>query len=181
MSYTFTVKPDDKVALAALRAWFWRYTVNPTAAFVLGGTGIVLFLLDSTDGVFERVTLIWLGAIGAYLVLAMLAYLYRRRQLIALLQERSPEAVTYELTPAGIASLTPEDSGALRWQEINELWLTNDFLLLRQEKGGHTTLPARQVPDEALQALIAGVRGAGGTIRDRRSGPGDVEEPLAGP
>jgi hypothetical protein len=180
MSYTFTVEPSDDVALAALRAWFWRYTVNPTAALILGGTGIVLFLLDSTDGAFELVTLIWLGAIAAYLLLAALAYFYRRRQLIVLLQSRSQEAVTYELTPAGIASLTTDGGGALRWQEINELWLTNEFLLLRHEQGGHTTLPTRQVPDEALQALIAGVKAAGGNIRDRRSGPGEGGESAAG-
>ena len=163
MSHTFTIQVEPAMLRRAWDAWCfaggrgWRLL----GAFVLM-TGASAYLLRTDPSDWETIAIVTCACLAV--VFIGTAYVMGLRRIEAKCKALGDGRATYTFTDTRIEAASALGSTSLAWSVLKEVRGYKDLVLLSLQGAQYSTLPASQVPPEALAFLIDHARAAGAKI-----------------
>lgn len=163
MSYKFAVQVDSAMMRSAWHAWFFRgqriWTLVVAVALI-----VVSAAFDFHSGSLHTVSIVGLTASSLAVLLFSVGYFVGLRRSLSKLETIVDGRATYTLSDATIEAVSSLGSVSLDWSAIAELRRYRDLILLGFRGAMYSTIPAVQIPDEALSFMVERCRASGAQI-----------------
>lgn len=163
MSYKFAVQVDSAMMRSAWHAWFFRgqriWTLVVAMALIVGSAAF-----DLRSGSLGTVSIVGLTVLGFAVLLFSVGYFVGLRSSLSKLEAIVDGRATYTLSHATIEVVSSLGSISLDWSAMAELRRYRDLILLGFRGAMYSTIPASQIPDEALSFMIERCRASGAQI-----------------
>lgn len=143
----------------AWRAWFFRERM--WSLYLAVGVMVVWIWRDFRDGRLDTMSIVGLTVLGVGGALFVSAYLVGLRRCQEKLELVSGGKACYTLGEDRIEAVSGLGSLSLQWSAVAELRRYEDLVLLGFKGTAYSTIPASQIPAEALAFLVERCRAAG--------------------
>ena len=163
MSHTFEVRIDQEMVRRAWNAWFFR-------GRRLGRLGFAFLLIltaigmDVWRGRFGSVSVMGTTVLGMTVLIYIAVYIVGLRRALAKRDLFKDGKAAYTLTEAMIEVSSSLGSSTLVWSVISEVRRYPDLVLLGFGGTAFSTIPADQIPEEALVFLLERAKAGGAKI-----------------
>ena len=161
MPHTFEVRVDRSMSRRAWNAWFFRNPlwIGVAVALVFGSTA-----LDLRDGRLGAGSAFNLKLFGSAVIVFWVVYMIGLRRVLSKHEAIVDGRATYTLSEATIGAASSMGSIALAWSTVDEVRRYRDLVLVRFKGTVYSTIPAADIPADALAFLVAQARAAGARI-----------------
>ena len=163
--HTFSVQVDSAMMRRAWHAWFFRgqrIWMLVLAAALLAMSAAV----DLCSGGLGVLSTVGLTVLGMAVLIFSVGYFTGLRRSLAKLEAIVDGKATYTLKDTSIEAVSSLGSVSLAWSSIAELRRYRDLILLEFRGAMYSTIPASQIPDEALSFMVERCRASGARITD---------------
>lgn len=163
MPYQFDVRVAPAMMRDAWNAWFFRgqrlLPLLPAAVALLA-----VAAYEHRHGTISTITIFGISALVAFLLMFGTAYFVGLRRSLSKLDSIDEGKATYTLTDSTVGAVSSIGSISLAWSSVAELRRYRGSILLGFKGAMYSTIPAAQIPDDALAFLIDRCRTAGARI-----------------
>lgn len=164
MSYKFDVQITPAVMRDAWNAYFFR------GRFWLLGVAVALLLvpvaLDLSSGSLSSMSIFALSAFGLTVVLLVMTYFTGLRRSLSKLEAIVDGKASYTLTEETIEAVSSLGSISLSWSAVAELRKYRESILVGFRGAMYSTIPASQIPADALAFMVERCSQAGAKLTD---------------
>lgn len=172
MTHEFEVQVTRPMIQKAWKAWFWKWTRWRKLVSGMGLLGCSI-ALDVSSGRAGNVTVICLTVLGMGFCLYAGVYFLGRKRAVEKLDLIDQGKAHYTLSQETIQARSSLGSLNLSWTAVKEVRRYEDLVLLGFQGTAYSTLPAGQLPPEALAFLLERAGTSGAKITGFSAGTGE--------
>jgi hypothetical protein len=162
-THTFDVQVQAEMTRRAWNAWFFRGRRMWRLA-VASSLLLAAILVDVWGSRFGIRTVVAATVLGFTFLLFVTAYFVGLHRSLAKREAVVDGKVSYTLTEATIEAKSSLGHFALAWSVISEARRYGDLVLLGFRGAAYSTIPANQIPPDALAFMVERAKASGAKI-----------------